>query len=140
MELYLKLIAKMGVVCECSLWGSCWVSTWGWFYWILVIESNSVNSGTEVLIEIVCIKWHVLKTYCFPSNEVCTLKKFWHEYLLLQKCELISYEVIDYKHNIYNRNLFLFYFDTVQCKNVHPLSAYFAISLRQSIWRENVLF
>ena len=120
MELYLKLIAKISVVCECSLWGSCWVSTWGWFYWMLLIESNSVNSGTEVLIEIVCIKWHVLKTYCFPSNEDCALKKIWHEYLLLQKCELISYKVIDYKHNIYNRNLFLFYFDTVQCKNLDP--------------------
>ena len=111
----------MGVVCECSLWGSCWLSTWGWFYWMLVIESNSVNSGTEVLIENVCIKWHVLQTYCFPSNEDCTLKKFWHEYLLLQKCQLISYKVIDYKHNIYNRDLFLFYFYTVQCKNLDPI-------------------
>ena len=120
MELYLKLIAKISLVCECSLWGSCWVSTWGWFYWMLLIESNSVNSGTEVLIEIVCIKWHVLKTYCFPSNEDCALKKIWLEYLLLQKCELISDKVIDYKHNIYNRNLFLLYFDTVQCKNLDP--------------------
>ena len=66
---------------------------------MLVIESNSVNSGTEVLIENVCIKWHVLQTYCFPSNGDCTLKKFCYKYLLLQKCELISYKVIDYKHN-----------------------------------------
>ena len=58
-----------------SLWGSNWVSTWGCFYWMLVIESNSVNSGTEVLIENICIKWHVLQTYCFPLNEDCTLKK-----------------------------------------------------------------
>ena len=52
MELYWKLIAKMvGLVCE--------VVTGflrGCFYWMLVIESNSVNSGTEVLIENVCIK------------------------------------------------------------------------------------
>ena len=121
MELYWKLIAKMGVVCECKLWGGCWVSTWGWFYWMLVIESNSVNSGTEVLIEIVCIKWHDLQTYCFPSNGDCTLKKFWHEYLLLQKCQLISYKVIDYKHNICNWDLFLFYFYTVQCKKLDPI-------------------
>ena len=47
---------------------------------MLVIESNSVNSGTEVWLE-----WHVLQTYCFPSNEDCTLKTFWHEYLLLPK-------------------------------------------------------
>ena len=52
-ELYSKLIAEiMGVVCEVS----CWVSTWGCFYLMLVIGSNSVNSGTEVLIENVCIK------------------------------------------------------------------------------------
>ena len=57
----------------------------GLFYWMLVMESNSVNSGTEVLIENVCIKWHVLQTYCFPPNEDCTLKRFWHEYLLLPK-------------------------------------------------------
>ena len=37
-----------------------------------------------------------------------------------QKCELISYKVIDYKHNIYNKDLFLFYFYTVQCKNLYP--------------------
>ena len=43
---------------------------------MLVIESNSVNSGTEVLIENVCIKSHVLETYCFPSNKDCTLKNF----------------------------------------------------------------
>ena len=49
------------------------------------MESNSVNSGTEVLIENVCIKRHVLQTYCFPSNEDCTLKKISHEYLLLPK-------------------------------------------------------
>ena len=49
------------------------------------MESNSVNSGTEVLIENVCIKRHVLQTYCFPSNEDCTLKKKTHEYLLLPK-------------------------------------------------------
>ena len=41
-----------------------------------MIESNSVNSGTEVLIENVCIKGHVLQTYCFPLNEDCTLEKF----------------------------------------------------------------
>ena len=124
MELYWKLIAKMGEVCECSLWGGCWVSTWGWFYWMLVIESNSANSGTEVLIEIVCVKWHVLQTYCFPSNGDCTLKKFWHEYLLLQKCQLISYKVIDYKHNTCNRDLFLFYFYTVQCKKLDPICVF----------------
>ena len=52
MELYWKLIAKMvGLVCEVvtRFLGGC-------FYWMLVIESNSVNSGTEVLIENVCIK------------------------------------------------------------------------------------
>ena len=39
-----------------------------------------------MLKENVCIKWHVLQTYCFPSNEdYCTLKKFWHKYLLLPK-------------------------------------------------------
>ena len=47
-ELYWKLIDKiMGVVCEVVA---------GFLYWMLVIESNSVNSGTEVLIENVCIK------------------------------------------------------------------------------------
>ena len=49
MELYWKLM--VGLVCE--------VVTGflrGCFYWMLVIESNSVNSGTEVLIENVCIK------------------------------------------------------------------------------------
>ena len=72
MELYWKLIAKMlGLVCEV---GTGFLR--GCFYWRLVIESNSVNSGTEVLIENVCIKWHVLQTYCFPANEDCTLKKF----------------------------------------------------------------
>ena len=45
---------------------------------MLVIESNSVNSGTEVLIEDFCIKRHVLQTQ-FSSNEDCTLKKFRHE-------------------------------------------------------------
>ena len=30
--------------------------TWGCLCWMLVIESNSVNSGTEVLIENICIK------------------------------------------------------------------------------------
>ena len=49
-ELYWKLIAKiMDVVCE--------VVTGflrGCFYWMLVTESNSVNSGTEVLREYVC--------------------------------------------------------------------------------------
>ena len=61
--LYWKLIAKiMGVVCEVIIVVTfveshcCRVSTWGCFYWMLVIESNSVNSGTEVLIENVCIK------------------------------------------------------------------------------------
>ena len=52
MELHWKLIAKMvGLVCE--------VVTGflrGCFYWMLVIESNSVNSCTEVLIKNVCIK------------------------------------------------------------------------------------
>ena len=52
MELYWKLIAKVvGLVCD--------VVTGfqqGCFYWMLVIESNSVNSGTEVLIGNVCIK------------------------------------------------------------------------------------
>ena len=37
-----------------------------------------------------------------------------------QKCELMSYKVVDYKHNIYNMDLFLFYFYTVQCKNLYP--------------------
>ena len=44
MELYWKLM--VGLVCE--------VVTGflrGCFYWMLVIESNSVNSGTEVLID-----------------------------------------------------------------------------------------
>ena len=49
MELYWKLM--VGLVCEV-------VTEFlrGCFYWMLVIESNSVNSGTEVLIENVCIK------------------------------------------------------------------------------------
>ena len=115
--------SRLGVILEfdaCSLWGSCWVSTWGCFYWMLVIESNSVNSGTEVLIENVCIKWHVLQTYCFPSNEDCTLKKFDTNIYFCQKCELISYKVIDYKHDVYNRDLFLLNFYTVQRKNLYP--------------------
>ena len=53
MELYWKLTARMvGVVFEVVaglLHGGC-------FYCMLVIESNSVNSGTEMLIENVCIK------------------------------------------------------------------------------------
>ena len=49
------------------------------------MESDSFNIGTEVLIENVCIKRHALQTYCFPSNEDCTLKKISHEYLLLPK-------------------------------------------------------
>ena len=36
---------------------------------MLVIESNSVYSGTEVLIENVCTKWHVLQTYCLLDTE-----------------------------------------------------------------------
>ena len=119
--------SRRGVILEvdclddgCSLWGSCWVSTWGCFYWMLVIESNSVNSGTEVLIENVCIKWHVLQTYCFPSNEDCTLKKFDTNIYFCQKCELISYKVIDYKHDVCNSDLFLFNFYTVQSKNLYP--------------------
>ena len=39
------------------------------------MESDSVKSGTEVLIENVCIKRHALQTYCFPSNEDCTQKQ-----------------------------------------------------------------
>ena len=51
-ELYWKLIAKiMGVVCE---------EVAGFLHRVVlldvVIKSNSVNSGTEVLIENVCIK------------------------------------------------------------------------------------
>ena len=84
---------------------------------MLVIESNSVNSGPEVLIENVCIKWHVLQLYCFPSNEDCTLKKFDTNIYFCQKCELLSYNVIAYKHDVYNRDLFLFDFYTVQSKN-----------------------
>ena len=53
MELYWKLIVKMmGVVCEVVAGFLNGVV----FNWMLVIESNSVNSGTEVLIENVCIK------------------------------------------------------------------------------------
>ena len=53
MELYWKLIVKMmGVVCEVVAGFLNGVV----FDWMLVIESNSVNSGTEVLIENVCIK------------------------------------------------------------------------------------
>ena len=49
-KLYWKFIAKiMGVVCEV-------VAGFLRLYWMLLIESNSVNSGTEVLIENVCIK------------------------------------------------------------------------------------
>ena len=55
-ELYWKLIGKiMGVVCEVVagfLHGVVVVV----FFFMLVIESTSVNSGTEVLIENVCIK------------------------------------------------------------------------------------
>ena len=52
-ELYWKLIVKMmGVVCEVVAGFLNGVV----FNWMLVIESNSVNSGTEVLIENVCIK------------------------------------------------------------------------------------
>ena len=53
--LYLKLIGTiMGVVCEVVL---------GFYMRLFLLdvgESNSVNSGTEVFIENVCIKWHVL--------------------------------------------------------------------------------
>ena len=80
--------------------------------------SNSVNTGTAVSIDNVCIKGHVLQTYCFPSNEDRTLKKF--SQYFCQKRELISCKVINYKHNIYNRDLSLFYFYTVQCKNLYP--------------------
>ena len=52
-ELYWKLIAKMmGVVCEVVAGFLHGV----FFYWMLVIQSNSVNSGTDVLIENVCIE------------------------------------------------------------------------------------
>ena len=51
--LYWKLIVKMmGVVCEVVAGFLNGVV----FNWMLVIESNSVNSGTEVLIENVCTK------------------------------------------------------------------------------------
>ena len=54
MELYWKLIAKMmGVVCEVV---AGFLHGFFFFYWMLVIQSNSVNSGTDVLIENVCIK------------------------------------------------------------------------------------
>ena len=86
------------------------------------LRGGYVNSGTEVLMENVCFKWHVLQTYCFPSNEdwLHTEKNFDTNIYYYQKCELISLKVIDYKHNIYNRDLFLFYFYTFQCKNLYP--------------------
>ena len=37
-------------------------------------------------------------------------KKFDTNIYFCQKCALIPYKVIDYTHNIYNRDLFLFYF------------------------------
>ena len=42
------------------------------------MESDSVKSGTEVLIENVCIKRHALQTYCiftFAKNVNWTLVK-----------------------------------------------------------------
>ena len=52
--LYWKLIGKkMAVVCEVV---AGFLHGVVFKYWMLVIESNSVNSGTEVLIENVCIK------------------------------------------------------------------------------------
>ena len=82
---------------------------------MLAIESNSVNSGTEVLIEMFVLSdmfpkhtvFHQMKTANVDSNIYCC-----------QKCELTSYKVIDYKHNVYNRDLSLFYFYTVQYKNL----------------------
>ena len=68
-ELYWKLIAKMmGVVCKV-------VAGFNFFIGLFLLdvgnrESNSVDGGTEVLIENVCIKLHVLQTCCFPSNEM----------------------------------------------------------------------
>ena len=54
-ELYWKLIAKMmGVVCEVV--AGFLHGVFFFYYWMLVIQSNSVNSGTDVLIENVCIK------------------------------------------------------------------------------------
>ena len=53
-ELYWKLVAKMmGVVCEVV---AGFLHGVFFYYWMLVIQSNSVNSGTDVLIENVCIK------------------------------------------------------------------------------------
>jgi len=67
-----KIAKIMGVVCEVVDVGF----YMGLFYWMLVIESNSVNSGNYFFIENVFINLHVLQTYCFPSYEDCTLKKF----------------------------------------------------------------
>ena len=62
-KLYWKLIAKiMGVVCEV-------VAGFLRVYWMLLIESNSVNSGTEVLRENVC----TYEVTCF-TNKLFSIK------------------------------------------------------------------
>ena len=62
-KLYWKLIAKiMGVVCEV-------VAGFLRLYWMLLIESNSVNSGTEVLRENVC----TYEVTCF-TNKLFSIK------------------------------------------------------------------
>ena len=62
-KLYWKLTAKiMGVVCEV-------VAGFLRLYWMLLIESNSVNSGTEVLRENVC----TYEVTCF-TNKLFSIK------------------------------------------------------------------
>ena len=56
----------------------------------------------------------------FHQMKAAHWKNFDTNIYFCQKCELISYRVIDYKHDVYNRDLFLFNFYTVQSKNLYP--------------------
>ena len=68
---------------------------------MLVIESKSDNSGTEVLIENVCIISDTFyKHTVFHQMKTAHLTNFDANLYFCQKCALISCKVIDYKHNI----------------------------------------
>ena len=69
----------------------------------------------------------------FHQMKTAHRKNFDTNNYFCQKCELMSYKVVDYKHNIYNRDLFLFYFYTVQCKKSIPRSECFPFSLSLNV-------
>ena len=56
----------------------------------------------------------------FDHMKTAHWKNFDTNIYFCQKCEMISYKVIDYKHNVYNSDLFLFNFYTGQSKNLYP--------------------